>query len=323
MDNIIRYLVYVKDKGILYLLRGWLSMEEVLEYVKDKLSIMSDLYTYIRIVDPLKKEVLAGNNEIQYKNMGHCYDFWKENKLCHNCIAIRTKLEKKSFVKIEFRNEEIFLVQAVPINYQGKVYVVEMLKNITHTGIIIESKNESAFEVQDIIKSMNEKLTIDELTGVYNRRFIEERLPTDIHQCQDNNISLSIIMADIDHFKKVNDTYGHSIGDLILKEFTGILRDSIRGKEDWIARYGGEEFLIVIKNMGPQDVLEKMEGIRARIEDHSFCTKLYDIKVTCSFGVTIVQDGEYDVEMIIGQADKALYDAKAKGRNKVALGGRS
>ncbi|MDZ5017060.1 diguanylate cyclase, partial [Clostridium perfringens] len=133
-------------------------------------------------------------------------------------ISMRAYNEADTFVKIEYNKEKIYMIMASPIVMENKKYVFEMLKDVTNTGIIENFSEKTSEEIQLYINGMNDKIIKDELTGIYNRRFIDERLPIDILKSASQKSPLSIIIADIDFFKSINSNYGHLAGDYILFE---------------------------------------------------------------------------------------------------------
>ncbi len=175
------------------------------------------------------------------------------------------------------------------------------------------------------LKKANEEIkhlsVTDPLTQTYNRSFLNDGLPQEIARAQRYNRPLSIIMCDIDHFKGINDGYGHEAGDLVLREFAGVLRGAIRGKVDWLARIGGEEFLVVLPESHLRGAHTVAERLRIKIETHRFCYGENSIRVTASFGVACynpLSDGEVvSPEYLMKQADTWLYKSKDCGRNQV------
>lgn len=159
----------------------------------------------------------------------------------------------------------------------------------------------------------------DPLTGLFNRRYLEETLVRELHRAQRNGSQLSVIMLDIDHFKTFNDQYGHQAGDLLLKEFGNNLRAHVRG-QDIACRYGGEEFILVLADAGLEGAVRRAESLRqslvSLVAEHQ---GEHLPTVTASFGVAVYpQDGE-DAEALQRLADRALYFAKANGRDQVAV----
>jgi two-component system cell cycle response regulator len=162
--------------------------------------------------------------------------------------------------------------------------------------------------------------TKDGLTGVFNRRYFDIHIEQMIHKAKGSSHPLCIMMIDIDHFKMVNDTYGHQSGDSVLKDFTQILKSSFR-ITDLISRYGGEEFTVLLNDTTLSDCIKLAEKIRALIESTNFIITNEEIslKKTVSIGVSEYKTEETSADFI-SKADKALYKAKETGRNKVVVG---
>lgn len=167
----------------------------------------------------------------------------------------------------------------------------------------------------------------DPLTGVFNYRYFYHKLYTEIMRAKRYKRPLSLIILDFDNFKNINDTYGHLVGDRVLKESARLIKDNIRGCKnevykdcdvDTIARYGGEEFAIILPETPLDKALIVGERLREKLEEElpSLIKINGGLKVTASFGVASYRDGE-DIENFVKRADSALYEAKRKGKNKV------
>ena len=174
-------------------------------------------------------------------------------------------------------------------------------------------------EVEKAHRKMAEMSTTDALTGLYNRRYLSESLKYEITRAGRYKTGLSLCMIDIDHFKHVNDTWGHSTGDQVLKEISRILRETVR-ETDIPCRYGGEEFAVILphtKSAGAQIFAERL---RKRIAAHVFKASDIIFFVTVSCGIfSFNHDSDVSSENILEQADKALYQAKKRGRNRVVM----
>jgi two-component system, cell cycle response regulator len=159
----------------------------------------------------------------------------------------------------------------------------------------------------------------DALTGAYNRRYLMEQLPREFERCRRYAVPLSVLMCDLDHFKRVNDTKGHAAGDDVLQQFASRAQKSIRTNSDWISRYGGEEFLIVLPETAHADAMFVAEKVRNLIGSVPFSTRAGDVAVTASFGVASTSangpDLSLKVETLIRVADESLYKSKLAGRN--------
>lgn len=195
----------------------------------------------------------------------------------------------------------------------------------------ISQQNEIAYIAKEIVKSLPfieenlEKLRElglrDELTGLMNRRYLSEISKNLIKIAKRDNQSVAFLMMDIDHFKSVNDTYGHDAGDLILKDFATILLSNVR-EVDSVIRLGGEEFLVVLLNVkNIENALKIANQIRNHVGKFDFVIQDNIIlHKTVSIGLTLFPDHETeDINILIGKADEALYEAKNSGRDKVVV----
>jgi diguanylate cyclase (GGDEF)-like protein len=154
----------------------------------------------------------------------------------------------------------------------------------------------------------------DDLTGLWNHRIIVERLRTEVKKSQRDGTALSVILVDLDHFKQINDTFGHLAGDLALKEAGAIFLRSIRF-HDWVGRYGGEEFLLILPGSNFANARQRAEQLRLSVESARLAYGDRSIQITASFGVA--SGFPTDEGKLIKIADGALYQAKANGRNCV------
>ena len=160
----------------------------------------------------------------------------------------------------------------------------------------------------------------DALTGAYNRRYLMEQLPRELERCRRYAYPLSVLMCDVDHFKKINDMRGHAAGDEVLQQFAARTQKSIRSTSDWVARYGGEEFLVVLPETSHDGALHVAEKLRDLISATPFATRNGDCPVTASFGVASTgpngPDISLKVDQLIRAADECLYQSKQEGRNR-------
>ena len=181
-----------------------------------------------------------------------------------------------------------------------------------------------------LIKGQFEELAVnDNLTGLFNSRKIKEEVDRVCQRFQRlTHTSAVIALCDIDHFKAVNDTYGHLQGDLVLREMGSLLKGSLRQHFDLAGRYGGEEFLLIFDETSAQTAFEIVERIRQKIEGHSFTRidgsgnpmETGALKITASFGLSEhVPEAPMDRNQWISLADQALYDAKESGRNRACM----
>jgi len=174
---------------------------------------------------------------------------------------------------------------------------------------------------EEQVLKIERKMRNDPLTGVLNRQAMEEDLSNEFSRSKRYNKVFGIVMADIDHFKKVNDTYGHSVGDEALKCFAKILKKCLR-EVDVIYRFGGEEFLILLPETNADPSLITALRLQKSVESHvmkSIIDPSLQLQITASFGVSVYKDNDESYQDLMQRADQALYLAKENGRNRVEL----
>jgi diguanylate cyclase (GGDEF)-like protein len=178
--------------------------------------------------------------------------------------------------------------------------------------------------LQDRLLAAQEHLRIqamyDALTGLWNRRAIFEALARELDRARRQQSPLAVILIDLDHFKRINDTYGHLVGDDVLREAAQRLRETMRSY-DFVGRYGGEEFLVVAPGSESSRAMDLAERIRRLFADNPIRLSTAAIPVTLSLGVVCLQDGQAaGINKVLSAADDALYSAKSGGRNNSVLG---
>jgi diguanylate cyclase (GGDEF)-like protein len=164
------------------------------------------------------------------------------------------------------------------------------------------------------LKSLKEDAIRDPLTSLYNRRFLQDYLSRELLRAEREGIRVAVIMIDLDHFKRVNDTKGHGVGDFVLIEIAALLKRHIRGS-DIACRYGGEEFTLVLPNATAQSARNRAEAICSAVREES--ERLMGI--TASLGVAIFPAHAEEPESLLRAADRALYEAKGRGRDQVRV----
>ncbi|KJR41136.1 PAS/PAC sensor-containing diguanylate cyclase [Candidatus Magnetoovum chiemensis] len=187
-------------------------------------------------------------------------------------------------------------------------------RNISHLFILVQDVTEMAqYELK--LYEMNIK---DALTGVYNRRFLETRLHEEFHRHKRYKRPLSLIMLDIDYFKKINDTYGHQFGDTVLKNVAAVCNSIVR-KVDIFARYGGEEFCGILPEIPLYNSRILAERLRIAVSELENDAEGKNVQVTISIGISEIRDHVATPDMLLKIADDALYKAKHSGRNKIVI----
>jgi two-component system cell cycle response regulator len=168
-----------------------------------------------------------------------------------------------------------------------------------------------------VMRQLYESSVKDPMTQVFNRQYFEAQLTSELSFALRHHTELSLLVVDLDYFKKVNDTYGHLAGDAVLRSAAEVLQSQLR-TEDTLARYGGEEFVVLLRGVALTDAVRAAERLRSAVERASFTYGSQVIPVTLSIGCASVADcGEASPEVLIEIADRRLYAAKNNGRNRV------
>ncbi|MFK4785694.1 diguanylate cyclase [Fusobacterium sp. MFO224] len=249
----------------------------------------------------------------------YCYDnilnHVDENglKLCINgCPLLETindgyPRERKIYLKHKNGYRIPVIVKVVPVYEDEKIIgAVETFTDVSINKMLLKSNND-----------LMEKIFKDDLTNLPNRKYLNSHLDSLMTKYKSLNIVFGIMFFDIDFFKKVNDNYGHNVGDEVLKMVAMVFNNACRDN-DVIGRWGGEEFIGVFENVNEEKMLQIAEKIRMLVENSEFNSEFGGIKVTISIGISLIEDDE-NIEELIKRADEGLYLAKNNGRNRVEL----
>ncbi|WP_413175780.1 diguanylate cyclase [Anabaena azotica] len=171
-------------------------------------------------------------------------------------------------------------------------------------------------EQVELVKQLETLANTDPLTGVWNRRYLLMIAEEEIKRSQLHNISFAVLLIDIDHFKKINDTYGHSIGDDVIIFMTKTVLNHLRST-DCFGRFGGEEFVALLPETDMDEAMIMAEGIRENIKNQYITFEEQKVSITISIGVSSYRTGDKNIDSILQRADRALYQAKHEGRNRV------
>lgn len=175
-------------------------------------------------------------------------------------------------------------------------------------------------ELEEANRELEKKNTLDELTGLFNRRFYDQKIVAEYRRSRRNLTPLSLVIIDIDHFKMVNDNYGHLAGDHCLVWLSRYIKQSLKRSADKAFRYGGEEFCLILPDTDEQGAMALAEALRKDIENQTCLHNDIKIPLTISSGIcTYVQQDGLEPEQLFTNADKALYKAKENGRNQIQI----
>ncbi len=283
-----------------------------LNNLQSNLELFHKMYDAVRLIDPIRKRVL----EYRHNNAGEtreiCYDYWGKGHICENCVSVRAYREQKSFMKLEHSPHAVMLLTALPLESMEQHVVLELLKNATETMMIGTGEYNKGQVLYNAVQDINNMIIRDELTALYNRRFLDDRLPVDVVSAMVSQKPLSIIFIDIDNLKTINDTFGHAAGDQVLKFAANTIQNCIRNDTDWAVRYGGDEFVICLNNTGGKDALRISKRLSHDFHNTMLSIQDSDITVEVSQGVVTMPVSGLTAKEIIELADKKMYEAKKR-----------
>jgi len=243
--------------------------------------------------------------------------------------AIRRVYETRGYAEVEVRQDigdgklRHYLVNGQYTKIAGQHYMFGTgmdLTEIQNARTRLHSANveleRRVIEINALQALLQEQAIRDPLSGLYNRRYLDETLDRELFKAQREGYPISIVMGDIDHFKNLNDTYGHQAGDAVIRLLSGLLRDHARAS-DILCRFGGEEFLLVMPGIGIDIAHDRVDQWRALFAQQRVSFGMFELSATVSFGISAYPTHGKTADRLIAVADEALYLAKANGRNRV------
>ena len=218
------------------------------------------------------------------------------------------------------KNQESFEVTSVSVLVGDQPCALEMIQPRRSVISAISGESDDLEDTQRYLSGTIGNLVLkDSLTGLYNRRYIDEHLPAALCTAYDRGEPLAVIFVDVDQFKQVNDKHGHMAGDLVLQHVAELMQKTIRRTDSWVARYGGDEFVICLPGVDYAAAQRIANRLRLAIMSERFSLEGGVINLTCSFGVQSVERNDFQLTalMLLHRADEKLYQAKHAGRNIV------
>lgn len=300
---------------------NFMTEKITLDKLQKNLEFFKQMYDEIRLVNPIQKRVMEYNNEKLGEKEEVCYGYWGNGHICDNCISVRAHYEQKSFIKLEHTPDTVMLVTALPIENSQPPIVLELLKDATDTMMIGSGEYNQGQLLHTVVQNINDMVVKDELTSMFNRRFLDERLPVDIISATMHERPLSLIFIDIDNMKTVNDQLGHTAGDEALRYAASTILNILTDKNDWAARYGGDEFIICLNNTDHEKANQISQELYHNFETTKVLIENSNVSINISMGVVTMMDMPYTAEELIKLADERMYAAK-RGRKETDAGNR-
>ncbi len=275
-------------------------------------------FEYIEKGVGLSRDIGAKHTEIEgYKSLAEFYENNSDLESSLECYKKYWEL-KEEVIGDEAADKIAHLQVMHEVEKKEKEAEIHRLKN-EELVIEIEERKKAEKALKESEEKFRKLSIEDPLTGVFNRRYFFDQAERFITRANADGNNLCLAIIDIDHFKRINDTYGHMAGDYVLKELAGTIIEYIR-PSDILARYGGEEFSLLLTDVSCENTLNTMERIREAIGGHGFVFGEETIGITISAGIAALDeagDGGKKIDELLKQADERLYEAKESGRNKV------
>ncbi|MBE9397205.1 diguanylate cyclase [Pontibacterium sp. N1Y112] len=268
-------------------------------------------------------EVLAGNSRELYLDSnylrGKCIKDLFSPELGESFMsAIHQALESKKLTLIEYEISSDDFLQSHTTSsnwFQGRIVPLKTNNKADRLVAWVAVNITDRKQLEHQLKELSQR---DALTGLLNRRYLQEDVTKRIAAYKRYKNSFSLAFLDIDYFKNINDTFGHDTGDYVLKELSLVV-DKEKRESDVFARFGGEEFILVFPDTSQNAAAVFLERLRALIERLSFETPTGEVTFTVSMGLTEIMELDGDFDSIVKRADKALYEAKNQGRNRLVI----
>ena len=215
-----------------------------------------------------------------------------------------------------------FLLMVTRMTFQRTLKLRDTREALRHSEQALQAAHEELqgrfAEIQALQTQLSEQASRDPLTGLYNRRYLDTTLERELARCQREGQPLTLMLIDLDHFKRINDTWGHQAGDEVLRQLADMLESHAR-LADVACRYGGEEFLLLLPNMPLKNAVERAEQWRIAFANATVAFGEFRMQATLSIGISTYPGHGTTAQLLIHNADRALYRAKAEGRNRVVV----
>ncbi|MFA7643288.1 MAG: sensor domain-containing diguanylate cyclase [Sphaerochaetaceae bacterium] len=290
--------------------------ENLLKSIADPFFIISDEGTYLDTFGGTERSLYDDAHLLKGRNI---HDFMAPDFADFFMSQVKRALDGSLLNVFEYQLETE-TVEGIPKNGPGGIQWFEArlypLPDLYHGKRAVTALILNISERKHMQQRLRDLSYQDALTRVANRRYFFERLSEQLDLFMQDKSPLSVMILDIDHFKRINDTYGHFAGDQVMKELVDVVRRMIP-KDAVLARFGGDEFIVSAEGLPLHEMTALAERLREQIHKHLFSFGDMSIPVTISIGVSTVTVFDTDTESIVSRADKALYQAKELGRNRV------
>lgn len=289
------------------------SREELKGYLGSEVEhLLFNIYDgFVRVVDPEKNRVEITTPDLigmQNNSESSCFEIWHKNKVCSNCTSLRAIINNETISKMESKDDLVYLVHSLPFYLpDGRKVVLEVIKNLTNVPVNSGIHDYPDLDFITLLRSvdrLNKRVYRDALTNAFNREYLIVKLSSTITRG-----NCTILMVDIDNFKRINDKYGHPAGDAVLRKCVSVIGSKLR-ENDEIIRYAGDEFIIVLNNISKKEAKHILTRLEQAVKDNPVEYENESISYEVSIGSYTVEDQGLDLSEIIKRADESMYEVK-------------
>lgn len=261
-------------------------------------------YHFYRIVDMQSHVVYDYHEQTLIPIKETCYETWGRTEPCINCSSCRAIRQQKHIIKLEYFQKKVYLIHSYPIQILDAWYSLELLEDVSESFILHAEEHEKYEEIRTILTGVNELLIKDAFTHLYNKQFLIDKLPFFMERAQKQQTPLAISIMDVDHFKQVNDTYGHLFGDKVILKIAEVLGSHMNDTVHAI-RLGGDEFLIIFENCTKAQAQQQCEIMMTQIHDCAFQEhSTYHISMSCG---VCQWENEESYDSLLDRTDRSMY----------------
>jgi diguanylate cyclase (GGDEF)-like protein len=284
---------------------------DLLTAAKERLGFFKHCYDEIVVVNPMSHQVLMSSE----KQLSSCFAYFEKIHACENCIAMRATNTLETVHKYETRGDKILHVVASPVEYQGKLHIVELHKDVTKQFETMDGPVSGKRSMLDLVDDGNARIVRDGSTGAYNRHYIEDRLPVELYGAQIDGRALSLLVFEVDGYDEIVRDHGQDTMNRVLLELVALLNGSVRGDYDWVGRYRENQLMLILRQANFLATRKIADKLRSLVEAETFVIGGTPIEVTVTVGGAVNGDAVFGMDDMIDQSLAHLEEAREKGGN--------
>jgi len=287
-----------------------MKLEFTREEARRFLQIMADDNDVVRLVDPEARRTTDADGN---PDADCCHAFWGRCERCENCTSLRALQNRGQFYKMEIRNGRTYWVCSRFLSICGRPEVAEIVQDVTDSLIMDSDQRD---RLGTLISGYNQMLVTDSLTGVYNRRFLDEHFLPSLKCCHEEGIAVNLAFIDMDGFKRINDTYGHRAGDRLLKDVAGFWKlhfnSREKNRERLVIRFGGDEIMILACGVALTQFEEEIRRYDGEMRKICYYSESGQFPFNFTIGVASSEQlpGDWSWDELIDLADRRMYRGK-------------